>query len=102
MLDYYHNLQCWWGVQPYIIGDMMLPQYGIRIFRLSEHVSSWLETLVARNYTEITDLALDDVKENLKTLKYLDVTGSQCTAERVASFRNCCPEVTLCHDGIQF
>lgn len=68
-----------------------------RIFRVSDYFSASLETLVVRNYSEITDSALQEIETYFNSVKYLDVTGSKCTAERVAIFQNRCPEVRLLH-----
>lgn len=54
-----------------------------------------LETLVVRNYPKITDLTLKHAEKCLKSLKYLDVTGSSCSKAQINIFRTNRPEVEL-------
>jgi hypothetical protein len=67
----------------------VIPQDG---GNFSDHI---LETLVVRNYPRITDITLKHAEKCLRSLKYLDVSGSSCSAEQVAIFRTNRPEVEL-------
>ena len=58
----------------------------------ADHV---LETLVVRNYPRITDITLKHAEKCLRSLKYLDVSGSSCSADQVAIFRMNRPEGCL-------
>lgn len=69
-----------------------------RIFRLSEYFNVWVETLVVRNYSEVTDSTLFQIQAFFHSVKYLDVTGTKCTDEKVATFQNLRPEVRVLHD----
>ncbi len=80
-------------------------QNGVFIYRIpaegsSNCVDEILETLVVRNYPRITDITLKHAAKCLKSLKYLDVTGSSCTAEQIAIFKRNRPDVTLLHDVV--
>lgn len=59
-----------------------------------------LETLVIRNYPRVTNITLKHAEKCLKSLKYLDVTGTSCSAEQITIFKNHRPDVKLVHDGL--
>lgn len=63
-----------------------------------DFVEDTLETLVVRNYPRITNITLKHAEKCLKSLKYLDVTGTSCSAEQIAIFKSHRPEVKLLHD----
>lgn len=63
-----------------------------------DFIEDTLETLVVRNYPRITNITLKHAEKCLKSLKYLDVTGTNCTPEQIAIFKNHRPEVILLHD----
>lgn len=67
---------------------------------LSNYISTNLETLVVRNYSRITDDTLREVEELFKRIKLLDVTGTKCTAEKVAIFQIRCPDIKILHESI--
>lgn len=66
-------------------------------FILSMVEEEWcaLETLVVRNYPRVTDVSLIHAEEYLRSLKYLDLSGSTCSAEEAAVVRKNRPEVVL-------
>lgn len=78
--------------------------YGVSIYRVSVDGGNYheetLETLVVRNYPRITDITLKHAEKCLKSLKYLDVTGSSCSAEQIAIFKVNRPDVTLVHSNV--
>ena len=58
----------------------------------ADHV---IETLVLRNYPGITDHTLMYTEKFFRALKYLDVTGTSCSADQASISRNKRPEVHL-------
>ncbi|KAK9500735.1 hypothetical protein O3M35_001940 [Rhynocoris fuscipes] len=59
-----------------------------------------LETLVIRNYPGITDLTLKHAASFMKSLKFIDVTGSGCSEAGILDFKNARPEVRIQPDII--
>ncbi|XP_073974912.1 uncharacterized protein isoform X2 [Rhodnius prolixus] len=54
-----------------------------------------LETLVIRNYRGITDVSLRHAASFMKSLKFIDVTGSGCSEAGILDFKNARPEVCI-------
>lgn len=75
-------------------------RFRVKPRRLSNYISTWLETLVVRNYSCTTDKTLAEIEELFRTIKYLDVTGTKCTEERVATFQIRCPEMRILHESV--
>ena len=70
------------------ITDTFILSLGVKKCRM-------LETLVVRNYPRVTDASLVHAEKCLLSLKYLDLSGSRCSAKQAAIFRKNRPKVSL-------